>query len=176
LERLDSNERRGASAASVFVTATIVVAFLAQMVISLGPGGTKVAAAGIAYQYQYPATVSGSGTIPGINGSQVSFSVSVKFDASGTTGSCSVHEPATRTKVKCLGVTSLNFAVFSADKIGAQFSGPATVNGVATTYQITTTDLGTPGKDTDGFFVKTGTGFQRSGALTSGNISIHGVS
>ncbi len=173
----DTTKRSGVSSASV-VTVTIVGAVLVWIVGSFGafwPGGAQLAAASTAYQYQYPATVNGSGTIDGLN-SQVSFSLSVKFDDSGTTGSCSVNEPGTRTKIKCLGVTKLLFVVFGPDRVGAQFSGPATVNGVATTYQMTTTDLGTPGAGTDGFFVKTGTGFQRSGALTSGNISIHGVS
>jgi hypothetical protein len=178
MERPDAAAWRGASSASAAATITIVAAVLVWAVMSFGvfwPGGAPVAAASTAYQYQYPVTVNGSGTIPGGSGN-VSFSISVKFDGTGTTGACSVNEPATRTKVKCLGVTSLRFVVFSADEFGAEFSGPATINGVATTYNMTATDLGSGGADHDGFFVKTGTGFQRGPGLVTGNISIHGVS
>jgi hypothetical protein len=177
VERADTTAAGGATPASAVVTITIVAAVLVWIVMSFGafwPGGTQVAAASTAYQYQYPATVNGSGSIEDVNG-KVSFSIGVKFDGTGATGTCSINEPATKTKIKCLGVTSLFFVVFSADEFGAEFSGPATVNGVATTYNMTATDLGSGGADHDGFFVKTGTGFQRSGLVT-GNISIHGVS
>jgi hypothetical protein len=76
--------------------------------------------------------------------------------------------------VKCLGVTSFTSTVLPDGSKQATFSGPATVNGVTTTYQITVTDAGEPGVGVDSFSIQTGTGFSRSGALTSGNIQIRG--
>jgi len=136
----------------------------------LGAFGTS---AGSAYQYQYSGSVTGSGTIDSSVKGQVSFSVTAKLDDTGATGSCSVNEPATKTKIKCLGVTSMSFGTVGGCPT-AVIQGPATINGDPTSYQIVAVDCGTPGVGHDSFSVEAD-GFARSGTLTSGNITIHGV-
>jgi hypothetical protein len=111
-------------------------------------------------------SISGSGTIAGVG--QVSFDLSMKVNPTGATGSCTVIEPKTKTKIKCLGVTS---ATLSNGNV-ATLSGPATINGAATTYQIVAKDAGAPGVGADSFAITAGS-FSRSGTLTSGNITVH---
>jgi hypothetical protein len=175
VERPDPTLRSGTSSASAVVTMMIVAAVIAWTVMSLGdfwPGGAQPAAAN-AYQYQYSGSVTGSGTIAGASG-KVSFDVNARFDRSGPTGSCTVNDHVAKTKIKCLGVTSLGFAVLGGGVTLAVLRGPATIDGVATTYEIVARDGGTPGAGADAFSIETGSGFQRSDTLSSGNITIHG--
>jgi hypothetical protein len=131
------------------------------------------ASAASAYQYQYqPSSVSvtGSGSIGGPNGS-VNFDITAKDDMDVTTGSCTVNEPKSKTKIKCLDVTSLDFTDLGNGVTEVVFSGTATVNGVTTTYTIRVRDAGSPGVGADSFAIDAD-GFHRSGVLTSGNLSI----
>ena len=166
--------RGGRAYLPTFVILAICVGWFA---VSVGPiwgSGNQVSAVSGAYgyQYQYPDSVTGSGAIA-TNRGQLSFSLTAKLDSTGASGSCSANEPATRTKIKCLGVTSLSFTQLSDGSLQAILSGPASVNGTATTYSITATDAGTPGVGTDSFAIHTGTGFDRSGLLSEGNITVH---
>jgi hypothetical protein len=133
-------------------------------------GGTSASSA---YQYQYSVNVTGSGTIDNSIKGQVSFSLSAKVDETGTTGSCSVNEPATKTKIKCLGVTSIFPTVDNGCTL-ADITGPATINGTPTTYEIQAEDCGSPGTGHDSFAI-VADGFERGGVLTSGNITVHGL-
>jgi hypothetical protein len=114
-------------------------------------------------------SATGSGTIAG-NG-QVSFSLSAKVNGNSATGSCTVVEAKTKTKIKCLGVTS---AELSNGGTVATLTGPATINGTPTTYTIVARDAGSPGVGADSFSITAGS-FTRSGTLTSGNLTIHGA-
>jgi hypothetical protein len=109
----------------------------------------------------------GSGTIAGVG--QVSFDVSFKVSATGATGTCTVVEPKTRTKIKCLTVSS---ATLGDGGTTATISGTASVNGSSTTYTIVAHDAGTPGVGADTFSITAGS-FSRNGTLTSGNLTIH---
>jgi hypothetical protein len=155
-------------------------AFLAWSLINAigGFGATTHIAAGegaaaAAYAYQYPQIVAGSGTIQGPNGS-VMFSVFATRDSDGgSIGSCLVKEPASNTKIKCLDVTSLSFGGFTGVMV-ATASGPATENGVPTTYILGVDTF--CGTNHAVFEIETATGFHRSGALTSGHAVIQGYS
>ena len=119
-------------------------------------------ASSAAYQYS-TGQLSGSGTI--LN--TVSFDFQAKADTTGVRGSCDVQDRA-KQKIRCLTVSSLVV-------VGTHgtFSGAATVNGVTTTFTIDVDDLGEPGVGHDRFAITTGTGYSRSGILTSGNIQVH---
>jgi hypothetical protein len=134
-------------------------------------GGTPAASA-YGYGYGNSGSVTGSGTIASPVRGQVSFDLSAKQDSTGATGSCTVVEPATKTKVKCLGVTSITFDQLTNGCKRATLNGPATINGTSTTYEIQATDCGTPGTGNDSFSIQTGTGYHRSGVLTSGNLNV----
>jgi hypothetical protein len=54
-----------------------------------------------------------------------------------------------------------------------RFSGHATVNGVVTTYEVSTTDIADPGAGNDTFRIVTGTGYSASGTLARGNVQVH---
>lgn len=133
-------------------------------------GGTPAASA-YGYGYGNSGSVTGSGTISSPVRGQVSFDLSAKQDGTGVTGSCTVNEPATKTKVKCLGVTSITFEQLSSGCKKATLDGLATVNGTSTTYEIRVVDCGSPPTN-DSFSIQTGTGYHRSGVLTSGNINV----
>ncbi len=139
--------------------------------VGLWPGG--VPAASSAYEYQYSGSVTGSGTIASPTNKQVSFDLSAKTDSSGTTGTCTVNESATKTKFKCLSVTSLTFASLANGCSRAVLDGSGTLNGNPTTYEIQAQDCGEPGVGLDSFAIQAG-GFARNGTLTSGNIQVHG--
>jgi hypothetical protein len=146
--------------------------------ITLAPAGVRLAErlhppdASAAYQYQYPlvTVVEGDGTIQGPQG-EVSFGLTAKKDSSGaTSGSCTVTEPTSKTKIKCLDVTSWNSDVTNI----AELHGHATINRIATTYTIRAYDLfpclpGSP-PCADFFHIETASGYVRSGALTGGYI------
>lgn len=116
-----------------------------------------------------PATFSltGSGTIAGVG--QVSFDISFRVTGSAVTGTCSITEPRTRTKIKCLTVSS---AALSDGGTTATITGTANVNGTTRTFTIVAHDAGTPGVGADTFSITAGS-FSRSGTLTSGNLTIH---
>ena len=129
-------------------------------------------AGSLAYEYQYSGSVNGSGAIASPVKGQVSFGLSAKLGADGSSGSCSVNEPATKTKVKCLDVTSLSIVTLGTGQVLAVIRGSASVNDVVTTYEIRVVDGGTPGKGNDSFSIAAG-GFQRAGVLASGNLNVH---
>jgi hypothetical protein len=127
-----------------------------------------------AYEYQYQPSlvnVTGSGSISGPSGN-VNFDISVKDNMNVTSGSCTVNEPKSKTKIKCLDVTSLDFTDLGNGMTEVVFSGSATINGATTTYTIRVLDAGSPGVGADTFSIDAD-GFHRSGVLTSGNITIH---
>jgi hypothetical protein len=155
------------------VTAIVVWSALS-VVNAFGTTSSGTSASSRAYQYQYSGSVTGSGTIDSPGKGQVSFSLTAKLDDTGVTGSCSVNEPATRTKIKCLGATSIQFATLDSGCTLADITGPATLNGNPTTYEIQVVDCGTPGTGHDSFAIQAD-GFQRGGTLTSGNLTVHGV-
>jgi hypothetical protein len=115
--------------------------------------------------------VTGDGTISGPNGN-VSFSISFKLNDGVTSGSCTVTEPKSKTKIKCLDVTSLTLSTLTSGALLVVIDGHATVNGVATTFEIKAVDAGTPGVGRDSFAIQTPT-FSRGGVLTEGNITVH---
>jgi hypothetical protein len=166
--------RRLRALPALAAVAAIVVWSALSVVNAFGTVSGGASASSRAYQYQYSISVTGSGTIASPVKGQVSFSLSAKLDDTGTTGTCAVVEPATKTKIKCLGVT-----VFGTGSSIPGFcplavlEGPATVNGLPATYTILATDCGTPGVGNDNFFVKLDTGYRREGNLTSGNITLH---
>lgn len=133
------------------------------------PTATQTSAAA-AYQYQPSSVaVTGSGSIGGPNGA-VNFDIVAKDNMDVTTGSCAINEPKSKTKIKCLDVTSLDFTDLGNGVTEVVFSGNATVNGVATTYTIRVHDEGSPG--TKDAFAIDADGFHRSGVLTAGNLEI----
>ena len=122
-----------------------------------GPG-----AAANAYQYSN-GHVTGGGQIL----KSVTFGFEAKGDVAGVRGTCDVVEKKTR-HVVCRTVTSLVVV-----GTHATITGEATDNGVVTTYTIEIDDLSESGRGQDRFSITTGTGFSRSGVLTSGNVQIH---
>jgi YVTN family beta-propeller protein len=99
---------------------------------------------------------------------QVAFGFTAKSSSSGVKGECSVVDPSTNTKVKCLDATTL---VQTATH--ATFFGNATVNGVATSYRIDVDDLAEPGDGRDTFKIQTASGYTVGGVLIRGNIQVH---
>lgn len=119
-------------------------------------------AAAQAYQYQYSnGHVTGGGQIL----KNVTFGLEAKASTAGARGTCNVVEK--KHHVKCLTVTSLVVV-----GTHATITGDATHNGVPTTYTIEVDDLGESGRGRDRFSITTGTGYSRSGVLTSGNIQV----
>jgi hypothetical protein len=117
-----------------------------------------------ASEYQYSAGhVSGDGTILS---KSLTYSFDVKADTQGLRGPCKVTEGKAN-RIDCESITSLVVV-----GTHATFTGTADHNGVQTTFTIDVDDLGTPGKGTDRFAIKTATGFARSGLLSSGNIVV----
>jgi hypothetical protein len=164
--------RRLHSLPALAAVAAIVVWSALSVVNALGTSTGGASASSGAYQYQYSGSITGSGTIASTTG-QVSFSVSAKAGDTGTTGSCSVNEPATKTKIKCLGATSITFTTLANGCQLADVNGPATINGVPTTYEFQAVDCGSPGTGHDTFAI-VADGYEREGLLTSGNLTVHG--
>ena len=117
--------------------------------------------------FSTPGQVSGGGTIADAQGNKIAFGFSAKNGDKGPTGHCNVVDNAADVMVKCLNVTAM---VQSGHAV--TIFGNATVNGVATTYRIDAVDNAEPGKDRDVFSIQTGSGYSRSGVLTSGNIQV----
>ena len=151
--------------ASGIAVAGIACAVYAWSVIGAFAHPTAGSAFAKAYQYQYSAGhVTGGGSILD---KSVKFDFEVKAHATGIKGNCNVKEDKTN-RVDCLSVTSLVVV-----GTHATFTGTARHNGVMTSFTIDVDDLGEPGTGTDRFAITTGTGFSRSGVLSSGNIQIH---
>jgi len=124
------------------------------------PSGGATASAD---EYQYSnGSVNGSGQIL----KSVDFEFTAKGDTGGVRGTCTVVEKKAN-QVSCRTVTSLVV-------VGnhATFSGQATHNGALTTYTIEMDDLAEPGRGSDMFSITTGSGFSRSGVVTSGNLQV----
>jgi hypothetical protein len=153
-------------AASGIAVAGLACAVYAWSVIGAFAQPTAAGSAfATAYQYQYSTGhVTGGGSILS---KSVQFDFEAKAHTSGIKGNCNVKEGKTN-RVDCLTVTSLVVV-----GTHATFSGTARHNGVETTFTIDIDDLGEPGKGRDRFAITTGTGYSRSGELTSGNIQIH---
>lgn len=111
-----------------------------------------------------PGQATGGGQIP----TDVTFGFTAKSDQNGIKGNCTVIDRTTQTTVKCLDATT-----YFQTTTHATFGGNATVNGIATTYQISVDDNGTPGAGLDTFTITTGSGYAASGVLTQGNIQVH---
>jgi hypothetical protein len=169
----DHIRRRPRSLAALAAVSAILVWSALSVVNAFGTANGGASAGSSAYQYQYSGSVTGSGTIASPVRGQVSFSLSAMLNDTGATGSCSVNEPSTKTKIKCLGVTSLAFGTLADGCSLADARGPATLNGEPTTYEIQAIDCGSPGTGHDSFAIQAD-GYQRGGVLTSGNITIHG--
>jgi hypothetical protein len=159
-----------------FVALCAAGAFLAwSFMNALGVFGAPTApqaSAASAYEYQYQPSsvaVTGSGSIAGPNGT-VNFDITAKDNMDVTSGSCTVNEPKSKTKIKCLDVTSLDFTDLGNGVTEVLLGGTATINGVTTTYTIRVRDAGSPG--TGDSFAIDADGFHRSGVLTGGNLSI----
>jgi hypothetical protein len=114
-----------------------------------------------------PGQVTGGGQAPAVDG-RIVFGFNAQNQNNGVKGNCNVIDVAFDVHVKCLTVTAL---VISGTH--ATFSGEATVNGVATDYQIDVDDLAEPGQGRDMFKVQTGSGYAAGGPLTAGNVQIH---
>jgi YVTN family beta-propeller protein len=111
----------------------------------------------------------GGGQILNASGNdQIAFGFNAKSDAMGIRGECTLVDPSTRTKVKCLDATTL-----VRSGAHATFFGNATLNGTSTKYRIDIDDLGEPGRGRDTFKLQVSSGYTVGGTLVSGNIQIH---
>jgi hypothetical protein len=163
--------RPSASLAAFAAVAALAAWSALSVVNAFGTITGGLSAASSAFEYQYSGSVSGGGTIASPVRGQITFNLNAKLDTGVTSGSCSATEPTTKTKVKCLDVTSLTIVTLDAGRKVAVVKGFATVNDVLTTYEIQVVDDGNPGVGKDSFSIVAG-GFQRSGVLTGGSISI----
>jgi hypothetical protein len=116
-----------------------------------------------------PGQVTGGGQVAGTAGAdQVAFGFTARSTDAGISGECTVVDPFTKTKIKCLDVTAL---IQTATH--ATFFGNASSNGVATTYRIDVDDLGEPGAGSDTFQIETSSGYAVGGLLVHGNVQVH---
>lgn len=115
-----------------------------------------------------PGQVTGGGQIKPA-GDRVTFGFNAKSQ-NGLRGECNVIDGDTMRQIKCLDVTALVIA-----GTDAWIYGNALDKGTNTTtsYVIHVQDIGEPGIGRDTFSITTGTGYSKSGTLTSGNIQIH---
>jgi Tol biopolymer transport system component len=138
---------------------------------SQGAGEPAAAPATVAWLLpsSTPGQVTGGGQIPNAAANdKIAFGFTAKSDTQGTKGECSLVDPSTNTKVKCLDVSAL---VKTATH--ATFFGSAQLNGQATTYKIEVDDLAEPGVGKDTFKLTTASGYAASGTLKSGNVQVH---
>jgi Bacterial Ig-like domain (group 1) len=113
--------------------------------------------------------VTGGGQVPAPGGGdQAAFGFEAKSSDGVLRGSCTLVDPTSDTKVKCLTVTSL---VRSGTH--ATFFGRASVNGVETDYRIDVDDLAEPGRGRDTFRLDAGSAYRTGGTLARGNVQIH---
>jgi len=110
----------------------------------------------------------GHATGGGRIGSSITFGFHAESDG-GLRGGCTVVDRVSGTKIKCLDVT-----FFSGTSTHVAFLGTATVNGAVVAYRIDVTDNGESGIGVDSFQIQTSSGFVASGALSQGNVQIHG--
>jgi hypothetical protein len=99
---------------------------------------------------------------------EIAFGFKAKNDSHGVKGECNLVDPSTKTKIKCLDVTTL-----VETGTHATLFGNATVNGIATTYRIDVDDNGEPGRGRDTFRIQTASGYSAGGTLTRGNVEVH---
>jgi hypothetical protein len=158
--------RIGMRAASGLVVVGLACAVYAWSVIGAFAQPTAAGAAfASAYQYEYSSGhVTGGGSILG---KSVQFDFEAHADTKGLKGNCNVKEGKAN-RVDCRSITSLVVV-----GTHATFSGTARHNGVETTFTIDIDDLGEPAAGLDQFAITTGTGYSRSGVLSSGNIQVH---
>jgi hypothetical protein len=149
--------------ASGVIVAGLACGVYAWLVLSaFARPGITTAAFSAAYQYS-GGQITGGGTILR---KSVTFQFDATSDTRGISGDCDVVEG--RTRIDCVSFTSL--AVVGTH---ATLQGTARQNGVMTSFRIDMDDLGEPAIGRDRFAITTGTGYSRSGALTSGNVQIH---
>jgi len=116
-----------------------------------------------------PGQVTGGGQIPNAAGNdQNAFGFNAQSTSNGVKGECTVVDPSTEIKIKCVDATTL-----IQSGTHATFFGNAIVNGVATTYRIDVDDFGEPGKNKDTFKIQTASGYTAGGILIRGNVQIH---
>ena len=116
-----------------------------------------------------PGQVTGGGQVMNaVANDQVAFGFNAKSSSTGIKGECTVVDPSTNTKLKCLDAT-----ILTQSGTHGTFFGNATVNGTATTYRIDVDDLGEPGKGKDTFKIQTASGYTASGVIVNGNIQVH---
>jgi hypothetical protein len=103
------------------------------------------------------------------NGNPVAFGFEAKSENGQLKGQCDVVDQSAGVKVHCSDATA--FVEVSATEV--KFFGDATVNGLATTYEIDAQDLADSGIGSDTFAISTATGYGASGTITAGNVQIH---
>jgi hypothetical protein len=86
----------------------------------------------------------GGGHIQNVDGSAAAFGFNAESSSTGLRGRCNLVDQDTETRIVCLNVTQ--YVQLGAH---AYLSGDATVNGVATTYQINVDDFAEPGAGSD---------------------------
>ena len=104
------------------------------------------------------------------NGNRVALGFAAKSDNGRLNGQCDLVDKAAGIKIHCSDVT----AFVQVSPTAVRFFGHATVNGSPTTYEIDAQDLADSGAGADTFTISTGTGYGATGALTTGNVQIHG--
>lgn len=130
-----------------------------------------------------PGQVTGGGQILNASGNdKIAFGFNAKsttsaLNSSAVKGNCTLVDPSTDTKIKCLDVASLvqtatHATFFGRAEVTVGQGDAATTEEV--TYRIDVDDLGEPGKDRDTFKIQTDSGYTASGVLKAGNIQIHG--
>jgi hypothetical protein len=118
-----------------------------------------------------PGQVTGGGSIFSIaSNGVVSFGFNARSDGTDVRGNCNLIDHASKTKIKCLNVTTL---VMQTSRWVTLF-GQATIDGVTTNYRLDAEDYGEPGGVDDTFTFQTDNGYFAGGrSITGGNIQIH---
>jgi hypothetical protein len=114
-----------------------------------------------------PGQVTGGGQVTGDAGDKIAFGFKATGGSDGHAGNCNLVDPARKTKLRCVSVTSMNV-----NGSEATLFGQATVNGESTAYRIHVEDLGEP-SGSDSFTIHTASGYEAGGTLKSGNIQLH---
>jgi hypothetical protein len=82
-------------------------------------------------------------------------------------GRCSINDPATGTRVKCIDATTYGQAGNT-----ATWTGHAEINGVLETYRITVIDTDEPNRGADTFTFESDS-YTITGNVTRGNVQVH---
>jgi hypothetical protein len=118
-----------------------------------------------------PGQSTGGGQVDHTDGaSGITFGFNARTSKSGPTrGTCSVLDHPTGRHLRCETVDTYT-------QIGntATLTGQATIDGTPTSYRIHVVDSSEPSTESDFFFVETASGYQAGGALTQGNVQVHG--